>query len=110
MAVHQCARYSVSPKLSHERTVKRIDRYLLGTQDRGIAFKPDDSNGLVCYVDADFAGGWDKENPDDPEQDMWSFMLDSLWYGQVECKPKLLYPQKSRNKLHYRWQCAKYSA
>ena len=67
MAVHQCARFSVSPKLSHERAIKRIGRYLLGTQDRGIAFKPDDTNGLNCYVDADFAGGWDKENPDDPD-------------------------------------------
>ena len=67
MAVHQCARFSVNPKLSHERAVKRIGRYLLGTQDRGIAFKPDDAHGLVCYVDADFAGSWDKENPDDPD-------------------------------------------
>ena len=67
MAVHQCARFSISPKLSHERAIKRIGRYLLGTKDRGIAFKPDDTHGLECYVDADFAGCWDKENPDDPD-------------------------------------------
>ena len=67
MPVHHCARFSVSPKLSHERAIKRIGRYLLGTKNRGIAFKPDDTHGLECYVDADFAGGWDKENPDDPD-------------------------------------------
>ena len=67
MAVHQCVRFSVSDKLSHEIAIKRRDRYLLGTQDRGIAFKPDNTHGLDCYVDADFAGGWDKENPDGPD-------------------------------------------
>ena len=67
IAVHPCARFSVSPKLSHERAVKRIGRYLLGTKDRGLAFKLNDNHGLECHVDADFAGGWDKENPDDPD-------------------------------------------
>jgi len=67
MPVHQCARFSVNPMLSHERAVKRIGKYLLGTKDHGIAFKPNDSYVLECYVDADFANGWDTENPDDPD-------------------------------------------
>ena len=49
------------------RAVKRIGRYLLGTKDRGIAFRPNDAHGLECYVDANFAGGWDREKPDDPD-------------------------------------------
>ena len=57
MPVHQCARFSVNPMLSHERAVKRIGRYLLGTKDCGIAFKPNDTYGLECYVNADFANG-----------------------------------------------------
>ena len=57
MAVHQCARFSIDPKLSHERAVKRIGRYLLGTQSKGLLFKPNLKKGVVCYVDADFAGG-----------------------------------------------------
>ena len=36
MAVHQCARFSQDPKLLHERAVKLIGRYLLGTKDKGI--------------------------------------------------------------------------
>lgn len=58
MAVHQCARYTEDPKLSHKRAVKRIGRYLSGTQDRGLRYMPDPTKGLECYVDADFAGGW----------------------------------------------------
>ena len=67
MAVHQCARFSMKPMLSHERAVKRIGRYLLGTREKGIVYNPDMSKGLECYVDADFAGGWSKEDVDNPD-------------------------------------------
>mmetsp|Transcript_7788 Transcript_7788/g.16658 ORF Transcript_7788/g.16658 Transcript_7788/m.16658 type:complete len:228 (+) Transcript_7788:167-850(+) len=66
MATHQCARFNNDPKLCHERAVKRICKYLLGTMNKGLIFKPDLSKGLECYVDADFAGGWssgDQTNP-----------------------------------------------
>ena len=45
-AVHQCAKYSVDPKQSHEEAVKRIGRYLKKTKDKGLVFTPDGSNGL----------------------------------------------------------------
>ena len=67
MAVHQCARFNNDPKLSHERAVKKIGRYLLDTQDKGLIYKPDTSQGLECYVDADFAGGWKDGDHDCPE-------------------------------------------
>jgi hypothetical protein len=67
MAVHQCARFSIDPKLLHERAVKRIGRYLLGTQNKGLIFKPNLKKGVVCYVDADFAGGWAKADADNAE-------------------------------------------
>ena len=66
MAVHQCARFSVDPKLTHERAVMRIGKYLLETRDRGIRFKPDKSRGVECFVDADFAGSWTKEDSGNP--------------------------------------------
>ncbi len=56
--VHQCARFSIDPKRSHERAIIRIGRYLLTSRNRGIIYKPDLKKGLECYVDADFAGGW----------------------------------------------------
>ena len=57
----------MNPMLSHERAVKRIGRYLLGTKDRGLVHKPDMSKGLECYVDADFAGGWAKADASNPD-------------------------------------------
>ncbi len=57
MSVHQCARFNNNPMLSHERTIKRIVRYLAGTKTHGVIIKPDKTKGIECYVDADFAGG-----------------------------------------------------
>lgn len=47
-AVHQCARYSQSPKVQHSQAVKRIVRYLLGKMDKGIIYAPDNTS-LTCY-------------------------------------------------------------
>ena len=57
-ATHQCARFSHTPKASHTVALKRICKYLKGTRDKGIIFKPDMDLKLDCYVDADFAGLW----------------------------------------------------
>lgn len=65
MAVHQCARFCIDPKLSHEQAITRIGRYLRDTADRGIIYRPDKSKGLELFVDADFAGGWNKNDPRD---------------------------------------------
>jgi hypothetical protein len=67
MATHQCARFNANPKLCHERAVKRICKYLAGTMNEGIIFRPDPSKGLECHVDADFAGGWSSGDHTNPE-------------------------------------------
>jgi hypothetical protein len=59
-AVHQCARFSVDPKVEHASAVRWIGRYLKGTRDKGFIIKPD-STGLEVFVDADFSGNWDPE-------------------------------------------------
>ena len=64
-AVHQCSRFCEHPKLSHEKAVKRIVRYLKKTPYEGIALQPDSSLGKKCYVDADFAGSWRTADADD---------------------------------------------
>ena len=66
MAVHQCARFSVDPRLTHERAVLRIGKYLLGTRDKGIKFIPDNNRDVEWFVDADFAGIWTKEDVRNP--------------------------------------------
>ena len=57
---------SANPKLQHERALKRIDRYLKGTLDKGIILRPDPNEGIKCYVDANFAGGYCNDTKDDP--------------------------------------------
>ena len=62
--VHQCAKYSIDPKKSHEEAIKNIECCLKKKKDKGLIFTPDGSNGLDCYADANFAGSWCKEDID----------------------------------------------
>ena len=59
-AVHQCARFSADPRISHGKAVKWLGRYLAGSRTKGIRLRPDGSKSFDVYVDADFAGGWDR--------------------------------------------------
>ena len=65
-AVHQCARFCENPRLSHEKAVHKIVRYLKSTKNMGMIFKPDVSKGIECYVDADFAGDWNSMDASNP--------------------------------------------
>ena len=62
VAVHQAAMFTHDPKLSHERAVYRIARYLKATQDYGTIYNPNSGNGVECYINGDFARGWDKDD------------------------------------------------
>ena len=56
-AVNTAARFMQSPKVSHWGMVKRILRYLIGTDSFGILYSPAPTpKRLVIYSDADFAG------------------------------------------------------
>ena len=65
-AVHQCARFTHSPKKSHGQAVKRIIRYLKATETKGLIMKPTKILTLDCYVDADFTGLYGQEDNQDP--------------------------------------------
>ncbi len=65
MPVHQTVRFLNDPKLAHEQSITWIGQYLLGTKEKGIKCKIDQSKGLECYVDADFAGECDITDPHD---------------------------------------------
>ena len=67
MVVHQTARFCNNPMLAHEKAIKRLGRYLYHTRKEGIVYNPDISKGLECYVDTDFARGWQEENTDDAD-------------------------------------------
>jgi hypothetical protein len=65
-AVHQCARFTHAPRQSHGRAVKMIIRYLQGTKDKGLIFKPSGELVVDMYVDSDFLGLWKTEDDQDP--------------------------------------------
>nr|GEY71574.1 uncharacterized mitochondrial protein AtMg00810-like [Tanacetum cinerariifolium] len=55
-AVCACARFQVTPKLSHLNAVKRIFRYLKGKPCLGLWYLKDSPFNLVAYSDSDYAG------------------------------------------------------
>lgn len=67
-AVHQCTRFTHSPRQSHTYAIKRIAHYLKGVLDQrqGLVFKVTNDLSLDCYVDASFAGLWNYEDDQDP--------------------------------------------
>ena len=93
MAVHQCARYNADPRLSHEKAVKRIVKYLKSSGDRGMIYTIDKDRGLECFVDADFVGNWDQADSDNAENvfsrtGYVSMYADVHLFGQANCKQR----------------------
>ena len=54
-----------NPKLNHELALKHICWYLKGTHTHSLFFKPNLSDGFKCFVNADQAGNWVKQCPND---------------------------------------------
>nr|GEX72800.1 hypothetical protein [Tanacetum cinerariifolium] len=67
-AVCACARFQVTPKVSHLHAVKRVFRYLKGKPHLGLGYPKDSPFNLVAYSDSDYAG----TGP------TWLFDIDSL--------------------------------
>ena len=65
-AINACARYCVDPRAVHGTALKRIGRYLKGCLDDGLIISKSKELALDCYVDADFAGNYNKADADDP--------------------------------------------
>jgi hypothetical protein len=55
-AVGQVARFQEAPKESHVLAVKRIFRYLKGTEEFGLWYPKGKDLSLIAYTDADWAG------------------------------------------------------
>ena len=55
-AVSNVSRYCAKPTIQHWKAVKRIMRYLKGTQNLGILYKNDGSTEFIGYSDADWGG------------------------------------------------------
>ncbi|GJR36335.1 putative ribonuclease H-like domain-containing protein [Tanacetum coccineum] len=55
-AVCACARFQVTPKVSHLHAMKRICRYLKGQPKLGLWYPKDSPFDLEAYTDSDYAG------------------------------------------------------
>ncbi|GJR73853.1 putative ribonuclease H-like domain-containing protein [Tanacetum coccineum] len=55
-AVCACARFQVTPKISHLHAVKRVFRYLKGQPKLGLWYPKDSPFDLEAYTDSDYAG------------------------------------------------------
>ena len=68
-ATHQCPPYVADLKKSHARAVRWLGCYLLHSRRKGIIFKADITGGLEVFVDASFAGKWDKQDAQTGDRD-----------------------------------------
>ena len=68
-ATHQCARFAAAPKKSHTRVVRWLGRYQLHSRKKGMWFRADITCGLEVFVDASFAGNWDKNDAQTGDHD-----------------------------------------
>ncbi|GJW14827.1 putative ribonuclease H-like domain-containing protein [Tanacetum coccineum] len=55
-AIYACARFQVTPKVSHLHAVKRIFRYLKGQPKLGLWYPRDSPFDLESFSDSDYAG------------------------------------------------------
>ena len=66
LVVSQVCRFTSDFKKPHADALKQIIKYLKGTIDKGTIVKPEGDLNLKCWVDADFAGLYNREDNDDP--------------------------------------------
>ena len=64
---HQCARFSIHPTMEHAKAIKWVAKYLKASKNKGIIIEPQPEQGLEVFVDADFAGSWDKNDTNNPD-------------------------------------------
>ena len=68
-ATHQCARFVADSKQSHARAVRLLGHYLLHSKRRRMRFRADITHVLEVFVDASFAGNWDKQDAQTGDRD-----------------------------------------
>ena len=64
---HQCARFTTNPRKEHGDALRWLGRYLKGTRDKGTILNPVKGEELAVYVDADFAGNYDRNDTSNPD-------------------------------------------
>ena len=86
---HQCARFVSLPKFEHGSALRWLGRYIFGTMDKGIIYKPDRRKGLEVFVDAGFSGNWNKDDTENPDRSRHGYVicyagLPIIWESQLQ--------------------------
>ena len=69
--VHQYDRFQCNPRELCANAIKRIGRYLSGTKDKDISFKPTKNlSHFECYVDVTFDGNYTSQTLSSLEHDV----------------------------------------
>ena len=64
-ATHKCARFAADPSKEHGEAIRWLVRYLHTKKEKGMMYTPIKIQGLRVYIDADFAGNWNRDESDD---------------------------------------------
>jgi hypothetical protein len=80
-AVRELSKVMDGATQDHMNTLRRVIKFVLSTKKRGVRMKPTPENGVVAYVDSDYAG--DKGNRIRPHL----FAGRNFIPGEYECIP-----------------------
>jgi hypothetical protein len=105
-AVNQCSHFCNDPRLSHKKAAKRIICYLKRTPKEGLILRQDSTQGIQCFVDADFASRYGiaqivMSHPVFIQGQALSLCMQVVhWYGYQSFKQRLRFQQLRPNTLH----------
>ena len=109
-ATHQCAHFAAAPKKSHTRVVRWLGRYLLHSKKKGMRFQADTTCGLEVFVDASFAGNWDKKDAQTGDHDtarsrhgyiILYYGCPLIWKSQLQTEIALSSTESEYTRLSY---------
>ena len=109
-ATHQCARFVLDPKKTHARAVRWLGRYLLHSRKKGMRSRADITCGLEVFVDASFAGNWDKKDAQTGDRDTASsrhgyiilyYVCPLIWKSQLQTEIALSSTKSEYTGLSY---------
>jgi hypothetical protein len=80
-------RFCNNPNLSHGKAVKHIIQYPKRKPIEGIVLHSDSFKGIQCFVDADFANGWNSADCEEPlNLYSWTADFPLVWASELHTK------------------------